>query len=385
MAVEELLPYLEKHGDELVGRIMNGKYWPKPLRRVEIPKPGGGIPTAIDRMIQQAIAQVLTPILEPIFSEYSFGFRPGRSAHDAVGKAKEYYDMGYEYVVDIDMAKFFDTLNHDMLIRMLREYVYDLTLIRLIRKFLKCGVVMMDGLCSPTVEGAPQGGPLSPLLSNLYLTKFDRVLEERGLKFVRYADDCNIYVKSSRAAERVMKSCTAFLEGKLKLKVNREKSKVGSPIKLKFLGFAMWKIGDKSGIRIHEKSERRFKDKVKMLTKRNRGYSPGYICFTLKKFLTGWLGYYRLASLKSKAKNWDGWIRRRIRAFIWKKWKLPKARYKNLRKLGIGKEEAWKWANTRKGYWRIARSQILQSTLTNTVLEGYGLVSISKMFELAGR
>jgi group II intron reverse transcriptase/maturase len=221
---------------------------------------------------------------------------------------------------------------------MLKEQVKEQNLIHLIRRFLRSGV-MIDGLCSPTEKGAPQGGPLSPLLSNIYLTKFDNLLEERGLKFVRYADDCNIYVKSRRAAERVMKTSTEFLEEKLKLKVNQEKSQVGSPVKLKFLGFAMWKLNGKSGIRIHEASEKRLKDKIRAITRRNRGVSPGFVCYELKMYLRGWIGYYRLASLKSKAKVWDGWLRRKIRAFIWKKWKLPKARYRNLKNLGIDKKQ----------------------------------------------
>jgi group II intron reverse transcriptase/maturase len=388
MTVEELLPYLDAHLDELVKKIKCGKYWPKPVRRKEIPKPGGGvrllgIPTVIDRMVQQAIAQVLTPIFEPWFSDHSHGFRPGRSAHDAVREAKSYFDMGYTSVVDIDLAKFFDTLNHDILMRTLREKVYDLSLLRLIRRFLKSGV-MIDGLCSPTEEGAPQGGPMSPLLSNIYLTKFDRVLEERGHKFVRYADDCNIYVKSRRAAHRVMESCTQFLEEKLKLKVNKDKSQVGSPSRLKFLGFAMWKIKGKTGIRIHEKSEKRFKDKVRQLTKRNRGHSVGFVCWELKKYLIGWLGYYGLASLKSKAALWDGWIRAKMRTYIWKQWKRLRTRYRNLRSFGLDHEQAWKWANTRKGYWRVAHSQILGTTMTNDYLKRRGLVSIAELYAKGG-
>jgi group II intron reverse transcriptase/maturase len=383
MTVDQLLPYLEEHGAELVEKLRNGQYWPKPVRRKEIPKPGGGVrclgvPNVIDRMIQQAIAQVLTPIFEPIFSDHSYGFRPLRSAHDAVRKAKSYFDMGYEHVVDIDLQKYFDTLNHDLLMRMLREEITDLKLLSLIRKFLKGGV-LIDGLFAQTTEGAIQGGPLSPLLSNIYLTKFDKLLEKRGHKFVRYADDCNIYVKSQRAAERVMRSCTHFLEGELKLTVNKDKSQVGSPVKLKFLGFAMWKIGDKSGIRIHEKSEERFKDKVRLITKRNRGRSVELICWELKQYLTGWLGYYRLASLKSKASKWDSWIRAKLRAYIWKQWKRVKTRYKNLRSFGVHHEQAYMWANTRKGYWRTSHSQILCTTLTNDYLESRGFASISKM------
>jgi len=238
MTVDEMYPYLREHGRELVTSIRGGWYKPKPVRRVEIPKPDGGVrllgvPTVIDRMIQQAILQVLQPIFEPTFSDNSYGFRPGRNAQQAIEKAKKYYDDGYTHVVDIDLAKYFDTVNHDILLEFVRREVKDMSVIRLIRKFLKSGV-MANGLYSPTEEGTPQGGNLSPLLSNIYLTEFDRMLEDRGHKFVRYADDCNIYVKSSRAAERVMESCTKFLEGKLRLKVNQEKSQTGSPLKLNF-------------------------------------------------------------------------------------------------------------------------------------------------------
>jgi len=243
MTVDEMLPYLKEHKGELIESIQGGWYKPKPVRRVEIPKPDGGVrmlgvPTVIDRMIQQAMVQVLQPIFELTFSESSFGFRPRRNAHQAITKTKEYYEQGYSTVVDIDLAKYFDTVNHDMLIDMVKEQIKDETVIKLIRKFLKSGV-MANGLVSATTEGTPQGGNLSPLLSNIYLTKFDRKLESRGHKFVRYADDCNIYVKSRRAAERVMESCVNFLEGKLKLKVNRKKSRVGSPIVRKCLKFSL--------------------------------------------------------------------------------------------------------------------------------------------------
>lgn len=387
MAVDELLPYLKKHYHELVGRILNDGYRASPVRRVEIPKPDGGkrllgIPTVIDRMVQQAIAQVLAPVFEPVFSDHSYGFRPGRSAHDAVRKAYGYYEEGYRHVVDIDMAKYFDTINHDKLMNMLREHVDDKGLCRLIFRFLRSGV-MKDGICSPTPQGAPQGGPLSPILSNIYLTKFDRLLEGRGLRFVRYADDCNIYVKSPRAAERVMASCSRFLEGTLKLKVNREKSQVGSPLKLKFLGFALYDVRGKSGIRIHEKSEKRFRDKVRDITKRNRGRSVESIFRSLKKYVVGWMGYYRLAALTSKAEKLDGWIRMRMRMYIWKQWKLVRTRCRNLRALGIDRERAWMWANSRKGYCRIAHSQVLSRSLTNAYLVKLGFVSLTELYKKA--
>ena len=258
MTVEEMLPYLKEHREELLTALRNGWYHPEAVRRVEIPKPDGGVrklgvPTVIDRMVQQAIVQVLQPMYEPQFSERSYGFRPNRSAHQAIGKALEYYEQGYRYVVDLDLAKYFDTVNHAILIGMLREQIKDERVVRLIHRFLKSGV-LEHGLVSPTREGTPQGGNLSPLLSNIYLTAFDRMLESRGHKFVRYADDCNIYVKSRRAAERVMASCVKFLEGTLKLTVNQKKSQVGSPLKLKFLGFSLYKTKKKAGIRPHRKS-----------------------------------------------------------------------------------------------------------------------------------
>ncbi|MDR1296410.1 MAG: group II intron reverse transcriptase/maturase [Deltaproteobacteria bacterium] len=385
MTVRQLLPYLEKHYEELVEQIRNGGYRPKPVRRVEIPKPDGGVrllgvPSVVDRMVQQAVAQVIVPIYEPLFSDHSYGFRPERSAHDAVKEAKEYFSEGYNHVVDIDLAKYFDSICHDKLMSMLREVLDDKALRELICKFLKSGV-MIGGLVSPTTEGAPQGGPISPVLSNIYLTKFDRMLESRGLKFVRYADDCNIYVKSRRAADRVMKSATSFLEGTLKLKVNQDKSKVGSPTRLKFLGFAMWKINGKSGIRVHEKSLKRFKDKVRRITRRNRGRSVETVFKEFETYAKGWLGYYRLASLVSKLGELDGWVRARSRAYIWKQWKRTRTKAKNLRKLGIDRETAWMWANTRKGYWRIAHSQVLSKSLTNKYLEERGLLCMLKHFE----
>ncbi|KAF1083392.1 MAG: Retron-type RNA-directed DNA polymerase [Candidatus Rifleibacterium amylolyticum] len=245
MTVDQMLPYLRAHGSSLLEELASGKYRPQPVKRVEIPKPDGGkrllgVPTVIDRMVQQAIVQVLQPIFEPTFSDSSFGFRPKRSAQQAIKRAKEYYERGYSDVLDIDLARYFDTVNHNLLIRMVREHVKDERIINLIRKFLRSGV-LAGGLVSPTEEGTPQGGNLSPLLSNIYLTSFDRLLESRNHRFVRYADDCNIYVKSRRAAARVMAGCVKFLEGKLKLKVNREKSRVGSPLKLKFLGFSLYK------------------------------------------------------------------------------------------------------------------------------------------------
>ena len=386
MTVEEMLPYLREHREELLESLRSERYKPKAVRRVEIPKPDGGkrmlgVPTVIDRMIQQAIVQVLQPMYEPLFSENSYGFRPKRSAQQAMKQALEYYNEGYTQVVDLDLAKYFDTVNHEILIGMLREQVKDERVIRLIRKYLKSGV-MINGLISPTTEGTPQGGNLSPLLSNIYLTAFDRMLESRGHKFVRYADDCNIYVKSRRAAERVMANCTKFLEGKLKLKVNRKKSQVGSPLRLKFLGFSMYKTGKKAGIRPHGKSIKRFKDKIRELTSRKQARSVELILKRLKRYTVGWLGYYSIADMESRIKSLNEWIRRRIRQIYWKQWKKIKTKHDNLVKLGIDNENAWKWANSRKAYWRVADSHILAKSLTNKYLASVGYDDILERYKV---
>lgn len=378
--------YLKEHREELLCALRSGKYNPKAVRRVEIPKPDGGkrklgVPTVIDRMIQQAIVQVLQPIYEPLFSESSYGFRPKRSAHQAISKALEYYNEGYTQVVDLDLAKYFDTVNHDILIDMFREQIKDESVISLIRKYLKSGV-MINGLVSPTTEGTPQGGNLSPLLSNIYLTAFDKLLESRGHKFVRYADDCNIYVKSRRAAERVMANCVKFLEGKLKLKVNQQKSQVGSPLKLKFLGFSLYKTGKKAGIRPHDKSIKRFKDKIRELTSRKQARSVENILKRIKRYTTGWLGYYSIADMESKIRSLNEWLRRRIRQIYWKQWKKIKTRHDNLVRLGINKQKAWEWANSRKGYWRIAGSYILHRSLTNEYLASVGYDDILNRYKV---
>ncbi|MBQ1354552.1 MAG: group II intron reverse transcriptase/maturase [Ruminococcus sp.] len=386
MTVEEMLSYLKIHREELLEALRSERYKPKAVKRVEIPKPDGGkrmlgVPTVIDRMIQQAIVQVLQPIYEPLFSENSYGFRPKRSAHQAIKQALKYYNEGYRQVVDLDLAKYFDTVNHEILIGMLRKQIKDERVIRLIRKYLKSGV-MINGLISPTTEGTPQGGNLSPLLSNIYLTAFDRMLESRGHKFVRYADDCNIYVKSRRAAERVMINCTKFLEGKLKLKVNRNKSQVGSPLRLKFLGFSMYKTGKKAGIRPHGKSIKKFKDKIRELTSRKQARSIEVILKRMKRYTVGWLGYYSIADMESHIKRLNEWIRRRIRQIYWKQWKRIKTRHDNLVKLGIDNENAWKWANSRKAYWRISNSQVLAMSLTNKYLASVGYDDILERYKV---
>jgi len=386
MTVDEALPYLKEHGEEIKEKIRKGLYHPQAVRRVEIDKPDGGVrllgvPTVVDRVIQQALVQVLTPIFEPTFSDSSYGFRPGRSAHQAIEKTKEYYEQGYTYVVDLDLAKYFDTVNHEILMDMVMTYVKERPIIRLIRAFLKSGV-MIGGLVSPTERGTPQGGPISPLLSNVYLTRFDKWLEERGHKFARYADDSNIYLKSRRAAERVMEHCVEFLEGKkMQLTVNQDKSQVGSPLRLKFLGFSLYKVKGKVGIRPHGKSKERFKKKVRQITKRNRGHAFGDIVLELRRYTDGWINYYGIADMKTFMQDSNQWIRRRLRMYIWKQWKKVSARFRNLQKLGVSKEQAWQWANTRKGYWRIADSWILSTTITNNRLVQRGYADIAKKYE----
>jgi group II intron reverse transcriptase/maturase len=385
MTVEEMLLYLKEHKDELVRTIRMGTYQPKPVRRVEIDKPDGGkrllgIPTVIDRMVQQALAQVLQPIFERTFSDNSFGFRPRRSAQQAITRAKEYYEQGNRHVVDIDLAKYFDTVNHDLLVDMVGEQVKEKPVLDLIRRFLKSGV-MVEGVVIASEAGTPQGGPLSPLLSNIYLTSFDRELEKRGHRFVRYADDCNIYVKSRRAAERVMANCKKYLEGKLKLKVNTEKSKVGNPTKLKFLGFSLY--GSKTGarIRVHEKPMERFKNRIREITSRKRSRPMDETLRELKLYTTGWLNYYGLADMRQRIKSLTEWIRRRIRMCIWKQWKKISARFRNLQQLGVPRQKAWEWSNTSKGYWRIAGSFILTVSLTNKYLATLGYDNISERYE----
>ena len=385
MTVEELQPYLIKEYRELCESVRGGWYKPAPVRRVEIPKPDGGkrqlgIPTVIDRMVQQALVQILQPVFEQTFSDSSYGFRPGRSAHQAIERAKGYYEGGYTYVVDLDLEKYFDTVNHDLLIKMVRETVKDEAVIGLIKKFLKSGI-MADGIVSQREQGTPQGGNLSPLLSNIYLTKFDRMLEARGHKFVRYADDCNIYVKSLRAAGRVMEGCVKFLEGKLKLKVNRNKSAVGSPLKLKFLGFSLYRSKEGIRIRVHEKPLKRLVERLKALTSRKRSGTIEGILRELTVLLQGWLGYYRIADIKMYLKRLSEWLRRRIRQIYWKRWKRVRTRIVNLIRLGIHQEQAIQWANTRKGYWRTAGSWILTTSLNNHCLESLGFPNLVKRYE----
>ncbi|CAI3720101.1 putative reverse transcriptase [Clostridium neonatale] len=386
MKIDELREHIKKHWHTIKAKLLEGKYNPSPVKRVEIPKPDGGvrllgIPTVQDRLIQQAIAQILSRVYEPSFSENSFGFRPHRGAKNAIKKSKEYINQGNRWVVDMDLEKFFDKVNHDILMSKLEKKIQDRRLLALIRKYLKSGV-LINGVSITSEEGTPQGGPLSPLLANIMLDELDKELEKRGHKFCRYADDNNVYVKSKRAGNRVMKSMINLIENKLKLKVNKDKSAVDSVSKRKFLGFSFYFSKSGAEIRIHEKSIKRFKEKIKFYTNRNKGISMEYRLIKLNQIMRGWINYYEIANASGKLVELDKWIRRRLRACIWKQWKKISTRHRNLVKLGINKYKAWEYANTRKGYWRISKSPILSKSLNNKYLESLGFVSLTQIYQM---
>lgn len=380
MTVEEALPWLREHREELMKSIRDGKYKPNPVRRKEIPKPDGsgmrklGIPTVVDRVIQQAIARQLQPIFEPLFSDGSYGYRPGRSAQQAMQKVKKYAEQGYTQVVAVDLSKYFDTLNHELLMNLLRRQIHDRRVTDLIKKYLKSGV-LENGVVCKMEEGSPQGGPLSPLLANVYLNEFDGEMESRGVKVIRYADDIVVLAKSQRAAEHLLESSRKYLEGKLKLQVNAQKSKAVSVYskQFKFLGFTLGKNGGGIYIRAHGKSLTKAKRKLKELTRRNQGRNVRKVMENVKVYIRGWVGYYYIASMKRILQSWNEWLRRRFRMYIWKQWKKPKTKVKNLRKLGIPEDKAYQWGNSRLGYWRIAGSPVLKCSITNErlTLAGY--------------
>jgi len=377
MTVEQLPEYLKQHGLEIGEQLRNGTYQPKPVKRVEIPKPDGngvrklGIPCVLDRFVQQAVLQVLQKRWDPTFSDHSHGFRPGRSAKQAVHEAQQYIAAGYRWVVDLDLEKFFDRVNHNRLMAAVAKRVADKRMLKLIRAFLEAGV-MEDGLVSPVDEGTPQGGPLSPLLSNLVLDELDRELERRGHRFARYADDCNIYVGSERAGQRVMASVTRFITHRLKLKVNQAKSAVARPGQRKFLGFSFtWEREPRR--RIAPKAIARFKERIREQTRRTRGTSLRQMVKEIATYLRGWLGYFGDCQTPSVLQDLETWLRRRLRSVVWKQWKRGRTRFRELRKRGIGKVLSAQTAGSPHGPWRLANSPALSIALPNAYFAELGL------------
>lgn len=388
MTVEEALPYLREHQKELTDRILRGKYTPSPVRRVEIPKPDGGvrklgIPTVIDRTIQQAIAQQLMPIYEPLFIETSYGYRPGKSAKDAILKVKEYAEQGYTHAVTLDLSKYFDTLNHELLINLLRRNVKDERVIQLIKRYLKSGV-MENGVVLDTEEGSPQGGNLSPLLANIYLNEFDQEFTKRGVPCIRYADDIVLLAKSRRASERLLESSTKYLEEKLKLTVNRDKSCTVSVFAIrnfKFLGFALGRNGSGIYVRVHPKSWKKFKSKLKTLSSRKKCQSIKPSLEEIKIYARGWLNYYGIASMKNNIEDINKWLYHRIRMCIWKQWKKPKTKIRNLLKMGVPMELAWQAGNSRRGYWFTTQTLAINMAMTKERLINSGFYDLATAYQ----
>ena len=386
ITVEEEFDYLKENGDRIKNQIRKRRYKPQPVKRVQIPKENGkmrnlGIPTVTDRIIQQAIFQVISPIFEKQFSDNSFGFRPGKSCEQAVIKGLEYLNDGYEWIVDIDLEKFFDTVNQDKLITIIGKTITDGDVVSLIRKYLSAGV-MEKGIVKPTYVGTPQGGNLSPLLSNIMLNELDKELEARGLNFVRYADDCIILVKSEKAANRVLTSITKFIEKKLGLKVNAEKSKVTRPTKTKYLGFSFWKNSKGQWKpKPHLKSYQKLIKKLKQLTDRSWSISLDNRIKKINYVVRGWINYFRIANMRQKIIDIDQHLRTRIRVVIWKQWKKTLRRYKALRQLGLTHELAFNCANTRKGYYQICKTTYIQFAINNERLRKRGLVFLLDQYE----
>jgi len=384
MEMDELLEHLKTHREEILTSLLKGSYKPYPVKRVEIPKENGktrklGIPTLRDRVVQQAILQVLSPIYEKQFVETSYGFRPNRGCHDALKKCQEYANQGYWYVIDIDLEKFFDTVNQSMLMEILSRLIKDNRVLSLIQKFLNAGI-MDRGMFIRSDVGVPQGGPISPLLANIMLNELDQKLEEWGYRFVRYADDLMIFTKSKRAGQRQFQRVSKFIEGKLKLKINKEKTSITRLNQIKYLGYGFYRIKGKCRFRVHPKSITKLKDKLRETTGRSNGMSIEGRKTKLNQIIRGWVRYFKLADMKAIMQSIDEWLRRRIRMITWKRWKKVRTKFENLRKLGVAKEKAWEWANTRKSYWHTANSWILATTLTNARFEKQGYLSLLKYY-----
>lgn len=381
--IEGFTSQVEKEWGGIRARIQEGNYEPQPVRRVEIPKPDGGvrllgIPTLMDRMIQQAIGQELMARYDSTFSESSYGFRPGRNAQQAVLKARQYVNEGYSHVVDIDMAKFFDRVNHDYLMNLLSERIKDKKILKLIHRYLKAGV-MINGLATVNTEGTPQGGPLSPILSNILLDKLDKELESRGHRFVRYADDICVFAKSQRGAERVLNSVSAYIEKELKLVVNRTKSMATRPWKSKLLGYSFYRKKGEMGLNIAESSIKKYKTKVREITSRSHPIAMYKRYDMLTRLNQGWYNYFKLTEARSVFEELDSWVRSRIRLCYWKQWKNPRTRVRMLVQLGTPARQAYQWGNTRKGYWRSCHSPILTRALNNSFLRREGYISLKEL------
>ena len=384
MQTDELRQYVSTHWQELKASITTGSYSPSPVKKVEIPKAGGGkrmlgIPTVTDRLIQQAISQWLSPKYEGEFSEYSYGFRPNRNAHQAVRQAQKFLNAGKSWIVEIDLEQFFDKVNHDKLMSLLERKIDDKRTLRLLRQYLKSGI-MEGGTVSPRVEGTPQGSPLSPLLSNIILNELDKELQQRGHSFVRYADDCSIYVKSEKAAKRTEASITQYIEQKLKLKVNKEKTKVSRPMGSMLLGFSFYKSKDQWEIRISSKSVSRIKAKLKANTQRNNPANARIKIQKLETIIRGWVNYFVIAKAKSIMQQLDEMVRVRLRIGEWKQWKRIKTKIRKLISLGVNKYKAYEWGNSSKGYCKIAHSPVLQTTLTDNYWRKLGYTGFNNYY-----
>jgi len=384
MSTEDLVPYLKEQWPRIKKELLEGSYYPQAVREVEIPKPGSkekrklGIPTVLDRLIQQALHQVLSSLYEPEFSESSFGFRPGRSAHQAVCQARDYVAEGRRFVVDLDLEKFFDKVNHDVLMSRIARKVEDKRVLRLIRRYLESGV-LCGGLMSQRTQGTPQGGPLSPILSNILLDDLDKELERRGHAFCRYGDDCQLYVWTKRSGERVMKSLTSYLEDRLKLRVNVEKSAVDRPWNRKFLGYTMtWH--KKPRIKVAPESVKRLKGTIREVFRRGRGRSLQNTIDTLAPKLQGWINYFKLAEVKNVFEELDSWLRRKLRCILWRQWKRPYTRAKKLMQRGLGEMQSWKSATNGRGPWWNSGSRHMNLAFPKSYFDKYGLVSLLDQF-----